>query len=113
MICRYRTFAEQINYNRNDYVIAYSQGEMVLYSEGSSSGSYNKEQVQEAADGVRNGAAANLSTMMTAAKTNGINLKVVDQKDYVKTEEDKANNVQVIYIEYTGDEKLPGKSSFY
>ncbi len=109
---RYRTFAEQISYNRNDYCIAYSQAEMVYYSSSSSSGSSSDDRVAEAADLVRNGGAADLATMMAAAKAKGINLKVVDSKDYVKTEEEKANNVQVVFVEYSADDKLPGHAYY-
>ncbi len=53
----------------------------------------------QAAEGVKNGKAADLPTMIATAKQNGVELKIVDTKDYVKTEDDKKNNVQVVYVE--------------
>ncbi|CAG0891532.1 unnamed protein product [Cyprideis torosa] len=107
---KYRTFLEQYNYNSRDYCIAYSQSEMAYYAakhdeDGQKEAPADKT-VSETADSVRKGSPADLATMIATAKMNGVNLKVVDNKDYVLTEEDKANGVQVVYVEQGKDNEI-------
>ncbi|CAG0896392.1 unnamed protein product [Cyprideis torosa] len=100
---KYRTFLEQYNYNSRDYCIAYSQSEMAYYAakqdEDGQKEAPAAKTVSETVDSVRKGSPADLATMIATAKMNAVNLKVVDNKDYVLTEEDKANGVQVVYVE--------------
>ncbi|CAG0894755.1 unnamed protein product, partial [Cyprideis torosa] len=105
---KFRTFAEQYNYNSKDYCIAYSQAEMAYYAgkEDESGSQSAGETVSETANNVRKGWPANVATMIAAAKVNGVNLKVVDNKDYVLTEEDKANGVEVVYVEHGKDNQI-------
>jgi len=96
---KFRTFAEQINYNSRDHCIAYSQCEMVYYATKENNAGSSHEKVKQTADGVRDGKAANLGVIIATAQKNGINLKVVDDKDYLKTQDDIEKGVEVIYVE--------------
>ena len=111
---RYRTFAQQINYNKNDYCIAYSQAEMAYYSSKSSisSGTSNSLEANTAAENILHGMPANLAIMMAAANARDITLKIVDDKNYVKSKEDKKNKIEVIYVEHCKESKLPGHAYY-
>ena len=106
---KYRTFTEQINYNAKDYCIAYSQCEMAYYAtKKNNPGSSNKNDVgvEQAADDIRNGKAANVAIMLATAKISGINLKVVNEKSYVRTQDDIDKGVEVVYVERGENNKI-------
>ena len=93
---KYRTFAQQINYNASDHCVTYSQCEIAYYADkenNSISAGSSDERVKQTADDIREGKAANLGVIIATAKSNGINLKVVDDKDYVRTQEDRDQGV--------------------
>ena len=95
---RFRTHTQQINYNAKDHCIAYSQCEMAYYAkQGNNSGSDDK--VKHAVYDIKNGKPASLGAMIATARANGIELKVVNDKHYVKTQEDIDNGVEVVYVE--------------
>jgi len=105
---KYRMFAEQINYNSWDYRDAYLQCEIIHFagkSDDKPSEGPIDINVQKAADDVINGGPANIAIMITTAKKNGMNLKIVDDRNYARTPEDIKNGVQVIYIEHDPDNK--------
>ncbi len=105
---RFTTFADQINSNSKDFCIAYSQCEMVYHAQQKArqnEGSVD-ENVKNMSKQVEEGGPANLAVMMVAAEKNGVNLKIVDNKDYELTQEDIDNGVEVIYVEYGEDNKV-------
>ncbi|CAF4607986.1 unnamed protein product, partial [Rotaria socialis] len=75
---RYNTIAQQINYNAKDYTIAYSQCEIIHYSQQqrdrSNPGAIDTK-TKEYIDGVRNEKPANLSDMMVIAAQNDVDIK--------------------------------------
>ena len=81
---KYRTFSEQLNYNSKDYCLAYKQCE---------------KRVKERAINLQQGAPASLAEMIAIAEENGVNLKLVDNKDYCLTAEDRENGVTVLSVE--------------
>ena len=101
---RYRTFAEQIKYNANDHCIAYSQCEMAFYAkkeneQSQSGGGSSNEKIKQVTDKIRNGKEAGLGEMIVTAKNNGVELKVVDDKSYVRTHEEIDRGIEVVYVE--------------
>lgn len=59
----------------------------------------SETRVAKTADDVRKGTPANLGVIIATAKHNGINLKVVDGSNYVKTQKDIDKGVEVVYVE--------------
>ncbi|CAG0890702.1 unnamed protein product [Darwinula stevensoni] len=106
---RFRTFEEQIKYNSMDYCEAYSQCEMA-YHAGQDGGHHGQgtpdANVKQIADGVRAGGPTNLATMIAMAKGIGVNLKVVDDERYVRTQEDIDNGVQVMYVKHGPNDEV-------
>ncbi|CAF4844118.1 unnamed protein product, partial [Rotaria sp. Silwood1] len=99
---KYRTFAEQINYNSRDYCIAYTQCEVAYYAKTSSTVQNGKEvdkKVEERADDVRNNRPATMAEISLMMKKYGIKLKIVNDKNYQRTQEEIDNGVEVIYVE--------------
>jgi hypothetical protein len=104
---KFRTFVEQINYNSRDHCDAYMQCEMAYYAgkDGSVGGSSDIN-VKQTVDNIRNGKPVNFAVMIATAKRNGINLKIVDDKNYVKTQEDIDKGVQVVYVEHAPNNEI-------
>ena len=98
----YRTFGEQINYNARDYCIAYSQCEIIYNALNPKETKNNEEvskQTQERADDVKNGKPASIAEMILLAKKNNVNLKVVDDKNYKRSQKEIDEGVEQVYIE--------------
>ena len=106
---KYRTFAEQINYNAKDHCIAYSQCEMAYHAgrnDNAAGSSSNNREAKKIAEEIRNGKEATIAEMTATAKLNGVTLKVVDNKDYVLSQEEIDNGVEVIYVERGAENKI-------
>ena len=111
---KYRTFTEQINYNAKDYRIAYSQCEIVYYSQQAILDSKNKDEVidskvQKHIDDVKNDRPADLSDMIGLAAANNISIKIVDNPLYEPTEEDVAKGMKII-VHTKGETNNEGKT---
>ena len=99
---KYRTIAEQINYNAKDYCIAYKQCEIAYRAKNSNTtqnGKSTDKNVQERADGVRGNKPATIAEMSAASDKYGANLKVVDDENYERIQEEIDNGVVVVYVE--------------
>ena len=99
---KYRTFAEQINYNSRDYCLAYTQCESAYYaslSEATKKDEKVDEKVQERANDVRGNQPATMSEMSALFKKYGINAKVVNDKNYQRTQEEIDKGVVIVYVE--------------
>jgi len=99
---KYRTITEQINYNAKDYCIAYTQCEIAYRAKNSNTtqnGKSTDKNVQERADGVRGNKPATMAEMSAASDKYGANLKVVDDENYERTQEEIDNGVVVVYVE--------------
>jgi hypothetical protein len=97
----FRTFDEQINANAAAYCIAYAQCVIAYFAKQKkaiTNGEASEEQLK-VADEVRQNKPAGLAAMIISASENDVNLKLVDDPNYVKTDEDKANNVEIVFIE--------------
>jgi len=95
-----RTFEEQIRANAKDHVIAHSQCKIAYYSmQIKTTGGRVSEEQRKVADEVRGNKPASIAEMMIMAKENGVNLKVVDDKEYRRTSEEIENGVEVVYVE--------------
>ncbi|XP_018022148.2 uncharacterized protein LOC108678282 [Hyalella azteca] len=96
---QFRTFAQQLDYNAKDFCTAYSQCEIYYHaSRDGASSTPPDPNVQQMANSVRGGEPANLAVMAALAKNNGIKLKVVDDPNYVRSQEDIENGVEVMYV---------------
>jgi hypothetical protein len=97
-----KTFAEQINYKSKDHCNAYLQCEMAFYADeeekSDQSDTKPKEKVKQYADEIRKGKAATVGEMISLAKKNDVNLKVVDDPNYVRTQEEIDSGLEVIYV---------------
>ena len=104
---KFRTFTEQINYNIRDHCDAYMQCEMEYFA-GKSNNSFGSPdiKVQQTADNIRKGGPANIAVMIATAKTNDAKLKIVNDVDYVRTQENIKNGVDVICVVQGGDNEL-------
>ncbi|CAF1433891.1 unnamed protein product [Adineta steineri] len=99
---KYRTFAEQINYNSRDYCIAYTQCEIAYYAKtfkAVKNGKLVDKKVQERADDVRDNKPASIAEISLMMEKYGIKLKIVNDENYVRTQEELDNGVEVIYVE--------------
>jgi preprotein translocase subunit SecA len=99
---KYRTFAEQINYNSRDYCVAYTQCEVAYYAKTSSTVQNGKEvdkKVEERADDVRDNKPATMAEISLMMEKYGIKLKIVNDENYQRTQEEIDNDVEVIYVE--------------
>ncbi|CAF1601385.1 unnamed protein product [Rotaria magnacalcarata] len=110
---KYNTIVKQIKYNAKDYTIAYSQCEIVYYSQQqqdrSNPGAIDNK-TKEYIDGVRNEKPANLSDMMAIAAQNDVDIKIVDDVNYQPTDEDKAKGTNIVL--YTkGEVDSQGKNT--
>jgi hypothetical protein len=97
----FKTFAEQINYNSKDHCNAYLQCEMAFYADKEKSDQSDtkpKEKVKQSSDAIRKGKAATVGEMISLAKKNDVNLKVVDDPNYVRTQEEIDSGLEVIYV---------------
>ncbi|CAF4321413.1 unnamed protein product, partial [Didymodactylos carnosus] len=102
---KYRTFAEQINYNSRDYCVAYTQCEVAYYAKASSTIQNRKEvdkEVEERADDVRDNKPATMAEISLMMEKYGIKLKIVNDENYQRTQEEIDNGVEVIYVEKGG-----------
>lgn len=96
----FRTFDEQINANAAAYCVAYEQCEIAYFAKHKkpdTNGKASAEQLK-VADEVRQNKPAGLAEMTIVANENGVELKVVDDPNYIKTDEDKANGVEIVFI---------------
>ncbi|CAF1661795.1 unnamed protein product, partial [Rotaria magnacalcarata] len=85
---KYNTIAKQIKYNAEDYTIAFSQCEIVYYSQQqdrSNPGAIDNK-TKKYIDVVRNEKPANLSDMMAIATQNDVDIKIVDDVNYQPTD---------------------------
>ena len=94
--------------NAAAFCVAYEQCKIAFFSKHKKSftdGKVSDEQLK-VADKVRKNKPAGLAEMTIAASENGVNLKLVDDPKYVKTDEDKANGEEIVFIERgaTGDQ---------
>ncbi|CAF1195636.1 unnamed protein product [Rotaria magnacalcarata] len=110
---KYNTIVKQIKYNAKDYTIAYSQCEIVYYSQQqpdrSNPGAIDNK-TKEYIDGVRNEKPANLSDMMAIATQNDVDIKIVDDVNYQPTDEDQAKGTNIVL--YTkGEVDSQGKNT--
>jgi hypothetical protein len=99
---KYRTFAEQINYNSRDYCTAYEQCEVAYYAQtikAMQNGEEINKEVQECADNVRNNKAASMAEISLIGKKYGIKLKIVNDKNYQRTQKEIDGGVEVICVE--------------
>ncbi|CAF1444874.1 unnamed protein product [Adineta steineri] len=99
---KYRTFAEQINYNSRDYCLAYTQCEVAYHAKTSSTVQNGKEvdkDVEKRADDVRNDKPATMAEISLMMEKYGIKLRIVNDKNYQRTDEEIEDGVEVIYIE--------------
>ena len=106
---KFRTFAEQINYNAKDHCTAYSQCEMAHHAaqdDRTAGSSSNEKEAKKTAAEIRNGKEANIAEMMATAKKNEVTLKIVDDKDYVLSQEEIDSGVEVIYVERGAENKI-------
>ncbi|CAF1276298.1 unnamed protein product, partial [Rotaria sordida] len=83
--------AKKIQYNARDYIIAYSQCEMIHYAQQKHKTNHQKidENVKAYASSVRMDIPANMSDMFTLANEYRLDLKIVDDPNYQITKEDK------------------------
>ncbi|CAF0762503.1 unnamed protein product [Brachionus calyciflorus] len=114
----FRTLGEQINYNARDYCIAYSQCEMIynaLHPKETTNPEELNEETKKQADNVRNNKPATIGEMTLLANKNGINLKVVDDINYERTQEEIDAGVEIVYIEKgsKNDENVDGIGHAY
>ncbi|CAF4453722.1 unnamed protein product, partial [Rotaria socialis] len=97
---KYNTITKQIKYNAKDYTIAYSQCEIIHYSQQQQRDRSNPgvidNKTKEYIDGVRNDKPANLSDMMAIAAQNDVDIKIVDDVNYQPTDEDQARGTNII-----------------
>ncbi|CAF4516950.1 unnamed protein product [Rotaria sp. Silwood2] len=99
---KYRTFTEQINYNSSDYCVAYTQCEVAYYAKTSSTVQNGKEvdkKVEERADDVRDNKPATMAEISLMMDKYGIKLKIVNDENYQRTQEEIDNGIEVIYVE--------------
>ncbi|CAF3170226.1 unnamed protein product [Rotaria sp. Silwood2] len=96
----HNTISKQIQGNAKDYTIAYSQCEIIYHTlqsklSGNHRGKLSNE-TKEYVEGVRNDKPASLGDMMGLAASYGLDIKIVDDEDYVPTEDDKENGTHII-----------------
>lgn len=94
----YNTIEKQIHYNTRDYTIAYSQCEIIHYSQQKDTSNHGitDEQTKEYIDHVRRDQPANISDMIGLAEENNLEIKLVDDPNYQLTEEDKAKGTRIV-----------------
>ncbi|CAF4463410.1 unnamed protein product, partial [Rotaria sp. Silwood2] len=102
------TIARQIQYNARDYTIAYSQSEIIYYSNQqgrNAATSYEiiDKETKKYIASIREDKPANLSDLIALSDKYGLNLKLVDDANYQPTEEDKINGMNIVV--YTKGEK--------
>ena len=103
-----RTIIEQISGNAKDYCIAHQQLEIVKQVNNGANSSIRKpsnDQTKYAGEVTAN-KPAGLAEMLILTKMNGINLKLVDDENYVRTQDDISKNVQVVYVESKKGEQV-------
>ncbi|CAF3845426.1 unnamed protein product [Rotaria sp. Silwood1] len=96
----YNTISKQIQGNAKDYTIAYSQCEIIYHAlqsklSGNHRGKLNNE-TEEYVKGVRNDKPASLADMMGLAASYGLDIKIVDDENYIPTEDDKEKGTHII-----------------
>jgi hypothetical protein len=100
----YNTFSKQINANAKEYTIAYTKCEASYYANKKSRSEIVSEKVKGRADDVEYGkkpaSMAEISQMKDKIKEEyGIDVKIVDDPNYTRTQEDIDTGVEIVYIE--------------
>ena len=112
----YRTIGEQVNYNAKDYSLAYTQCEAAYYAQKEKTSKNVSKEIKALADEVRDNKPADLAEMFVAANKNGIKIKVVNSKNYQKTDEDIEDGVEIVYVEpgvSCGSNEVPVGHAYY
>ena len=102
----FNTFTKQVNANAKQYIVNYTRSEAAYYAkkQSSSSDREQSDEVKNRANAVEYGkkpaSLAELSQMADKIKqVHGIDVKVVDDPNYERTQEDIESGVEIVFIQ--------------
>ena len=100
----HNTFSKQINANAKEYTIAYTKCEASYYANKKSSSEGVSDKVKKRADDVefckKPASMAEISQITDKIKEQyNIDVKIVDDPNYMRTQEDIDSGVEIVYIE--------------
>ncbi len=100
----FNTFTKQINANAKQYIVNYTRSEAVYYAKKQSSSDQVSDEVKKCADAVeydkKPASLAELSQMAEKIKQeHGIDVKVLDDPNYERTQEDIDSGVEIVFIQ--------------